>query len=446
MKLKVTGLKQEMSTTGTGASFAAGSGEQYASPKAFKIRKDEIGEPFTDPNPSIPNRPSKFIDYKQLFEDAIEELYSPIKDMTSSQSNIGDNSGYDMDTQDAASVLELAQFSKGEYTVGDTETEKGTKYTVTDVDPETGRISWDVEYVPAFDSVYKEFDDLRKVIAKLDQKTDDKVVDDIAARIKTEFNRYRTHIRKNYPEEYKKFTINEASYKEDMLSGVKTIEVLDGEYSHIFIVNKDKATLLGSKPERQKLVLNLLPSAKLVGNEVVVDVEDIKKSIPSKSTDSSQPQNSYTKADGTLDFEKAINYLSQFKDKNQVRSFIYDDEAFEDLPTDGLANKTDKEVEDSLEQAMDFYFGQGSLNEARYSQFKKQSQFRTPTQQLHMAVREIRRKIDEITKVVSFTERMRTELKASNEGMSYLNRTREAITKINEKLQELNNRIKGLTE
>ena len=292
MKLKVTGLKQEMSTTGTGASFAAGSGEQYASPKAFKIRKDEIGEPFTDPNPSIPNRPSKFIDYKQLFEDAIEELYSPIKDMTSSQSNIGDNSGYDMDTQDAASVLELAQFSKGEYTVGDTETEKGTKYTITDIDPETGRISWDVEYVPAFDSVYKEFDDLRKVIAKLDQKTDDKVVDDIAARIKTEFNRYRTHIRKNYPEEYKKFTINEA----------------------------------------------------------------------------------------------------------------------------------------------------------RYSQFKRESQFRTPTQQLHIAVREIRRKIDEMSKVVSFTERMRTELKASNEGMTYLNRTREAISKINEKLQELNNRIKGLTE
>ena len=292
MKLKVTGLKREMSTTGTGASFTPGTGAQYASPKAFKKKTDEIGEPFEIPNPSVPNRPSKFIDYKQLFEKAIEELYSPIKDMTSSQSNIGDNSGYDMDTQDAASVLELSQFSKGEYTVGDTETEKGTKYTVTDIDPETGRISWDVEYVPAWDSVYKEFDDLRKVIAKLDQKTDDKVVDDIAARIKTEFNRYRTHIRKNYPEEYKKFTINEA----------------------------------------------------------------------------------------------------------------------------------------------------------RYSQFKRESQFRTPTQQLHIAVREIRRKIDEMSKVVSFTERMRTELKASNEGMSYLNRTREAISKINEKLQELNNRIKGLTE
>ena len=289
MKLKVKGLKKEMSTTGTGASFAAGTGGQIATPKAFKIRKDEIGEPFDIPNPSVPNRKSKFIDYKQLFEDAIEELsekkqFNPVTDLSSSQADAGLNTGYDMDTQDAASVLEAE--------VGDVKVSKGVKYTVTDIDPQTGKISWDIDYVPAFDSVYKEFDDLRKVIAKLDQKTDDKVVDDIAAKIKSEFNRYRTHIRKNYPEAYKKFTINEA----------------------------------------------------------------------------------------------------------------------------------------------------------RYSQFKKKSQFRTPTQQLHMAVREMRRKIDEMSKVVSFTERMRTELKASNEGMTYLNRTREAINKITEKLQDLNNRIKGLTE
>ena len=284
MKINLKGLKQEMSTTGTGASFAAGSGEQIATPKAFKKRKDEIGEPFSTLSPSIPNRKSKVIDYKKIFEDAVEELYNPVKDMTSSQANVGDNSGYDMDTQDAASVLEAE--------VGDTKTTKGIKSTVSDVDPVTGQISWDIEYVPAFDSVYKEFDDLRKVISQLDQKTDDAVVDDIAAKIRSEFNRYRTHIRKNYPEAYKKFT----------------------------------------------------------------------------------------------------------------------------------------------------------LNEARYTEFKKKSQFRTPTQQLHMAVREIRRKIDEMTKVVAFTERMRTELKASNEGMSYLNRTRESISKINEKLQELNNRIKGLTE
>jgi len=288
MKINLKGLKQEMSTTGTGASFAAGSGEQIATPKAFKKRKDEVGEPFSTPSPSIPNRKSKVIDYKKLFQEAIDELsekqFNPVTDLTPSQADAGLNTGYDMDTQDAASVLEAE--------VGDTKTNKGIKSTVSDVDPVTGQISWDIEYVPAFDSVYKEFDDLRKVISQLDQKTDDAVVDDIAAKIRAEFNRYRTHIRKNYPEAYKKFT----------------------------------------------------------------------------------------------------------------------------------------------------------LNEARYTEFKKKSQFRTPTQQLHMAVREIRRKIDEMTKVVAFTERMRTELKASNEGMSYLNRTRESISKINEKLQELNNRIKGLTE
>ena len=41
---------------------------------------------------------------------------------------------------------------------------------------------------------------------------------------------------------------------------------------------------------------------------------------------------------------------------------------------------------------------------------------------------------------------MKNELKQSNEGMSYLKRTRSAINSISEKLQELNNRIKGLTE
>jgi hypothetical protein len=287
-KLNLKGLKQEMSTTGTGASFAAGTGGQLATPKAFKVRKDEVGEPFSTPSPSIPNRKSKVIDYKKIFEEAIEELsekqFNPVTDLTNSQADAGLNTGYDMDTQDAASVLEAE--------VGDTKTNRGIKSTVSAVDPVTGQVSWDIEYAPAFDSVYKEFNDLRKIIAQLDQKTDDKVVDDIAAKIKAEFNRYRTHIRKNYPDEYKKF----------------------------------------------------------------------------------------------------------------------------------------------------------QLNEARYTEFKKKSQFRTPTQQLHMAVREIRRKIDEMTKVVAFTERMRTELKASNEGMSYLNRTRESISRINEKLQELNNRIKGLTE
>ena len=50
-------------------------------------------------------------------------------------------------------------------------------------------------------------------------------------------------------------------------------------------------------------------------------------------------------------------------------------------------------------------------------------------------------------KLVTVNLKLRqSELKGSNEGMSYLKRTRNAINTISEKLQELNNRIKGLTE
>ena len=355
-KLKIKGLNKEMSTTGTGASFASGTGAQYASPKAFK-KKDEIGEPFTKPNPSVPNRKSKFIDYKQLFEKAKKAIkFNPITDFTDSQAWAGDNTGYDMDTQDAASVSELAKTSKdGEFKVGDVQIEKGTRYVVTDVDPVTGGISWDVEDVPAFDSVYKEFNELRKAMVVLDRKTDDEVVDDIAAKIKAEFNRYRTHIRKNYPEEYKRFQTNEN-------------------------INEEKGV---SRDILLRLINNIGP-------------------------------------------DRFAEIIADLRDENLQDQIVA---AFNMYTKDG----TD-------------YIKPDILNEARYSQFKKKSQFRTPTQQLHMAVREMRRKIDEMGKVVSFTERMRTELKASNEGMTYLNRTREAITRINEKLQDLNNRIKGLTE
>jgi len=97
------------------------------------------------------------------------------------------------------------QTSKGgRFKVGDTTTSKGVKSTVRDIDPQTGAVSWKIDYVPAFDSVFKEFDELRQAMNTLDQKTDDEVVDKIASEIKTLFNQYRTHIRKNYPEAYKK--------------------------------------------------------------------------------------------------------------------------------------------------------------------------------------------------------------------------------------------------
>lgn len=95
------------------------------------------------------------------------------------------------------------------FSPGDINVSKGIKSTVKDVNPETGTISWDIEYVPAFDSVFKEFDELRKIMAQLDTKVSDPIIDDIALKIKKEFNRYRTYLRKNHPEIYQKSIANE---------------------------------------------------------------------------------------------------------------------------------------------------------------------------------------------------------------------------------------------
>jgi hypothetical protein len=110
---------------------------------------------------------------------------------------------------------DLPQVSKGgNFKVGDVKISGGTKYTVRNIDPETGAIAWKVESVPAIGSTFKEFQDLRKFITTLSRETKDEVIDDIANDIRDAFNRYRTHIRKNYPESYKKFTMNEEEVEE----------------------------------------------------------------------------------------------------------------------------------------------------------------------------------------------------------------------------------------
>ena len=92
-----------------------------------------------------------------------------------------------------------------ELEVGDVEYNKGTKSTVTDIDPETGRITWDIEDIPDFTSVFR---NLKKSKEFLDSLVRNKAVRSDSTMLKLQqeltktFNELRTHVRKNYPEEY----------------------------------------------------------------------------------------------------------------------------------------------------------------------------------------------------------------------------------------------------
>jgi len=101
-----------------------------------------------------------------------------------------------------------------ELKVGDTETRGGRKSTVTAVDPETGAITWSIQDVADFENAHntlvKAKNYLDSLIASPEAKGDFQLRT-IAKEIRDAYNQYRTHLRKNYPEEYNKIS----SVKED---------------------------------------------------------------------------------------------------------------------------------------------------------------------------------------------------------------------------------------
>jgi len=106
-----------------------------------------------------------------------------------------------------------------EIEVGDIEFDNGTKSTVTNIDPETGAISWDIDYIPNIDKLVEDSMKLASTAKGVYQKAkDDKKFLDIYEQAKQLRNVIRTHVRNNYPEDYKK-AIREEEVDEVSMSG-----------------------------------------------------------------------------------------------------------------------------------------------------------------------------------------------------------------------------------
>ena len=69
------------------------------------------------------------------------------------------------------------------------------------------------------------------------------------------------------------------------------------------------------------------------------------------------------------------------------------------------------------------------LNEVSYNKFKNEVKYRTKAEQLHKAIREVKRKLQEIDRIVEYTQRMKTEL-SEGDGIQYWNRTNKAVATI----------------
>jgi len=94
-----------------------------------------------------------------------------------------------------------------EIKVGDVDIDRGTKYTVKSVDPDSGAIEWSVEKVADYESSFETLNKAKNLLDALitaPGAKDDIKIRQVAAQVRDAVNNYRTHLRKNYPEEYNK--------------------------------------------------------------------------------------------------------------------------------------------------------------------------------------------------------------------------------------------------
>ena len=99
----------------------------------------------------------------------------------------------------------------------------------------------------------------------------------------------------------------------------------------------------------------------------------------------------------------------------------------------------------AMQESLQSIIEQELLNEVTYSKFKNEVKYRTKAEQLHKAIREVKRKLLEIDRIVEYTSRMKGEL-SEGDGIQYWNRTNKAVATISEMVNVLNNKIKNLQQ
>ena len=100
-------------------------------------------------------------------------------------------------------------------------------------------------------------------------------------------------------------------------------------------------------------------------------------------------------------------------------------------------NESMKTLLDIIEKEM--------INEVTYGKFKKDVKFRTKSEQLHKAIREVKRKLAEIDRIVEYTSRMKQEL-SEDGGINYWKATQKNVATISEMVNQLNHKIKNLNQ
>jgi predicted transcriptional regulator len=97
-------------------------------------------------------------------------------------------------------------------------------------------------------------------------------------------------------------------------------------------------------------------------------------------------------------------------------------------------------------ETIDKIVKEGLLNEGTYSKFKNEVKLRSKNEQLHKAIKEVKRKLMEIDRIVEYTSMMKQELSEGEEGLKYWKTTEANVSRISEMVNNLNTKIQNLQQ
>ena len=166
----------------------------------------------------------------------------------------------------------------------------------------------------------------------------------------------------------------------------------------------------------------------------------------------------FKKAPGMPKKSKVLDYKELWKGKKSAMNneSNYDKPSQKGAPSgytaaspytaaSGYTAASDYDKNESMKESLINIIEKELINEVTYGKFKKDVKHRTKSEQLHKAIREVKKKLAEIDRIVEYTSRMKQEL-SEDGGINYWKATQKNVATISEMINQLNNKIKNLNQ
>ena len=267
--------------------------------------------------------------------------------------------------------------SKDEQRVGKVTYSKDgdTKFTVTNINPETGQISWKVTDLPAFDKLLDDADALISTSKGVYTKTkDDEKFREFYEEARLIRNKIRKHLRNEYPEEYKRMQMFGEGHHEEV-EEISTSGAA-GAYNTPYAFVRKPLKPKGKKKKKSKYKMKM-PSGMVSSLGYTMTEIDYNDPVLVKS----RAANMSSRVDSTssIDYDEALTLRGMLADLKKEREQLFRDMEQEAEPEGGpIADRYGNElnrIEDRMykisKQLRDYDMNEGTCGYDRDVKGKK---------------------------------------------------------------------------